>query len=99
MEQSTVQIVEGTRFVKDAKKNMGHLRQLSQQTDQLVQSISEETLAQTKVSQAVAVLMQDLNEISQRTAQSSQQITDSLQKTVGIAKTLQTSMSTFTVEN
>ena len=99
MEQSTAQIVEGTRFVKDAKKNMGHLRQLSQQTDQLVQSISEETLAQTKVSQAVAVLMQDLNEISQRTAQSSQQITDSLQKTVGIAKTLQTSMSTFTVEN
>lgn len=98
MEQSTVQIVEGTRFVRDAKQNMGHLRQLSQQTDQLVQSISAETLSQTKVSQAVAAVMQELAEISQRTAKSSQQVTDSLQHTVGIAQDLQMSVSAFTVE-
>ncbi|WP_219904077.1 GAF domain-containing protein [Stenomitos frigidus] len=98
MEQSTVQMVEGTRLVEDAKQNLGQLRQLSQETDHLVQSISEATISQTQISQAVMQLMQDLAQVSQRTANSSQQITDSLQETVGIAQALQLSVSTFKVE-
>lgn len=98
MEQSTVQIVEGTRFVEDAKQNMGQLRQLSQQTDRLVQSISEATISQTKISQTVAVLMQDLVQVSQRTANSSQRVTASLQETVGVSEDLQMSVNRFKVE-
>ena len=98
MEQSTVQMVEGTRLVEDAKQNLGQLRQLSQETDHLVQSISEATISQTQISQAVMALMQELAQVSQRTANSSQHVTDSLQETVGIAQALQLSVSTFTVE-
>ena len=98
MEQSTVQMVEGTRLVEDARQNLGQLRQLSQQTDHLVQSISEATISQTQISQAVMGLMQDLAQVSQRTASSSQNVTASLQQTVGIAHALQLSVSTFKVE-
>ena len=98
MEQSTVQMVEGTRLVEDARQNLGQLRQLSQQTDHLVQSISEATISQTQISQAVMGLMRELAQVSQRTANSSQHVTDSLQQTVGIAQALQLSVSTFKVE-
>ena len=98
MEQSTVQMVEGTRLVEDAKQNLGHLRQLAQQTDQLVQSISEATVSQTEISQTVTGLMRELAQVSQRTAHSSQEVTDSLQHTVGIAQALQLSVSTFKVD-
>ena len=98
MEQSTVQMVEGTRLVEDARQNLGQLRQLSQQTDHLVQSISEATISQTQISQAVMGLMQALAQVSQRTANSSQDVTASLQQTVGIAQALQLSVSTFKVE-
>jgi methyl-accepting chemotaxis protein/HAMP domain-containing protein len=98
MEQSTVQMVEGTRLVEDAKQNLGQLRYLSKQTDQLVQSISEATISQTQISQAVALLMQKLAQRSHQTAHASQQVTTSLQQTVGIAQALQVSVSTFKVE-
>jgi len=98
MEQSTVQMVEGTRLVEDAKENLGQLRQLSQQTDQLVQSISEATISQSRISRSVGLLMQQLAQRSQQTADASHQVTDSLHETVGIAQSLQKSMSTFKVE-
>ncbi|MBW4471851.1 MAG: GAF domain-containing protein [Stenomitos rutilans HA7619-LM2] len=99
MEKSTTQMVQGTRLVEDAKQNLGQLRELSQQTDQLVQSISEATIAQTDISQAVSLLMQKLAHRSRQTASVSQHVTDSLQQTVGIAQALELSVSAFTVED
>ncbi|MBW4691714.1 MAG: GAF domain-containing protein [Lyngbya sp. HA4199-MV5] len=98
MEQSTVQMVEGTRLVEDAKQNLGQLRHLSQETDQLVQSISEATIAQTQISQIVTQLMQQLAQRSQQSAQTSQQVTNSLHATVDISQALQRSVSTFKIE-
>ncbi|MBW4470843.1 MAG: GAF domain-containing protein [Stenomitos rutilans HA7619-LM2] len=98
MEQSTVQMVEGTQLVEDARQNLGQLRQLSQETDQLVQSISEATISQTQISQAVAQLMQQLAQRSQQTAHTSRQVTESLHATVNVSQALQRSVSTFKVE-
>ncbi|XGW00332.1 MAG: GAF domain-containing protein [Leptolyngbya sp. BL-A-14] len=98
MEQSTLQMVEGTRLVEDAKHNLGQLRQLSQQTDQLVQSISEATISQTQISQSVALVMEQLAQRSQKTASASRQVTESLHETVDVAKALQLSVSNFKVE-
>jgi len=42
--------------------------------------------------------MQQLAQRSQQTADASHQVTDSLHETVGIAQSLQKSMSTFKVE-
>lgn len=98
MEQSTLQMVEGTRLVEDAKQDLGQLRQLSQQTDQLVQSISEATISQTQISQTVALVMQQLAQRSQQTASASRHVTESLHETVDIAQALQLSVSAFRVE-
>ncbi|MBW4693220.1 MAG: GAF domain-containing protein [Lyngbya sp. HA4199-MV5] len=98
MEKGTTQMVKGTRLVEDAKQNLGQLRQLSQQTDQLVQSISEATIAQTQISQTVVQLMQKLAHRSQQTASISQHVTESLQDTVDIAQALELSVGAFTVE-
>ncbi|XGV98627.1 MAG: GAF domain-containing protein [Leptolyngbya sp. BL-A-14] len=99
MEQSTLQMAEGTRLVKDTKQNLGELDRLAQQTDHLVQSISEATIAQTEISQVVMGLMQALAQTSQHTATSSQRVTNSLQQTVEIAQALQLSVSAFKVES
>ena len=95
MERSTAEVVLGTRLVQDAKHNLGHLLQVSQKMDRLVQSVSETTVSQAEVSETVTQLMQDIVLVSERTSESSQQISASLHHTVQVARSLQASVGTF----
>ena len=95
MEQSTTEVVAGTHLVEDAKHNISRILDVSQQIDQLVQFISEATVSQVEVSETVAKLMQNVAHVSEKTSDSSIQITSSLQRTVEVAQELQESVSTF----
>lgn len=98
MELGTVQVVEGTRRVEDAKQSLGQILDVSYQIDQLVQSISGATVSQAQSSQAVTQLMQQIAQVSQRTSTASRQVSHSLRQTVQVAQQLQASVDVFKVE-
>ncbi len=98
MEQSTMQVVVGTRRVEDAKQSLSQILEVTRQIDQLVQSISEATVSQTQVSQVVSDLMKKITQVSQQTSNSSRKVSHSLQQTVEVTQKLQASVSTFKVD-
>ena len=98
MEQSTMQVVVGTRRVEDAKQSLSQILEVTRQIDQLVQSISEATVSQTQVSQVVSNLMKKITQVSQQTSNSSRKVSHSLQQTVEVTQKLQASVSTFKVD-
>lgn len=97
MELGTSQVVEGTTLVAEAKTSLGQILEVSQQIDQLVQSISDSTVSQSQMSESITQLMQEIAGISQRTSDSSREVSASLQETVEVAKQLQASVGTFNV--
>lgn len=97
MEMGTTQVVEGTRIVEDAKLSLGQILEISGQIDALVQLISNTTASQVQTSQAVSQLMKQIAIASQRTSDSSRQVSQSLQQTVEISQQLQETVGTFKV--
>ncbi|MEQ8755721.1 MAG: methyl-accepting chemotaxis protein [Coleofasciculus sp. G1-WW12-02] len=99
MEQSTKQVVEGTQLVDDAKNSLGQMLEVSYQIDQLVQLISTATVSQTQTAQAVSSLMYEIAMVSAQTSDSSTKVSNSLRKTVEVARELQASVGTFKVDS
>jgi methyl-accepting chemotaxis protein len=97
MELGTTQVVEGTHLVEDAKQSLSKILEVSRQIDTLVQSISSATVSQVETSQAVTELMKEIAKVSERTSNSTRQVSGSLKETVGIAQELQASVGTFKV--
>ena len=97
MELGTTQVVEGTNLVGDAKQSLSKILEVSRQIDTLVQSISSATVSQAETSQAVTELMKEIAKVSERTSNSTRQVSGSLQETVGIAAQLQASVGAFKV--
>ncbi|MEA5604032.1 methyl-accepting chemotaxis protein [Nostoc sp. UHCC 0252] len=97
MEIGTTQVVEGTRIVEEAKQSLNEILDVSCQIDSLVQSISIATASQVETSQSVSQLMKDIAAISQRTSDSSHQVSASLQQTVEISQQLQETVEAFKV--
>lgn len=97
MELGTAQVVEGTHLVEDAKKSLTQILEVSRQIDTLVQSISSATVSQAETSQVVTDLMKEIASVSERTSNSTRQVSGSLQETVGIAQELQATVRTFNV--
>jgi methyl-accepting chemotaxis protein PixJ len=95
MEVGNTQVVESTQIVADAKQSLSEILDVSQQVDALVKSISMASGFQLEASQVVRQLMQDMAEMSQRTGNSSELITESLQKTMESFQNLQNSIETF----
>ncbi|EGJ34069.1 MULTISPECIES: methyl-accepting chemotaxis protein [Moorena] len=97
MELGTTQVVEGTYLVQEAKDSFRQILNVSTQIDQFIQSISQATVSQAETSSAVTNVMKDIAQISERTYQSTEHISHSLQDTVSIAEELQTSVGKFKV--
>jgi methyl-accepting chemotaxis protein len=98
MELGTSQVVEGTNLVEDAKQSLHKILDVSREIDNLVQSISTATVSQAETSQAVTELMKEIARASERTSNSTRQVSGSLKETVEIAQELQASVGTFKVD-
>jgi twitching motility protein PilJ len=98
MEEGTTQVVEGTKVVAHAKKSFSEITSVSQQIDELLQSISTSTISQTKTSEMVSNFMKEIAKVSDETSNSSREISISLQKTFNIARKLQNSVETFKID-
>ncbi len=98
MEQSTTQVVEGTRSVEETKTSLGQILDVSRQIDELVQSISDATVSQVETSTSVSQLMQIVADVSRQTSDSSLQVSEALRATVSVAEELKASVGTFKVD-
>jgi len=97
MELGTTQVIEGAHFVEDTKKSLGQILEVSHQIYQLVQSISNATITQAETAQAVTNLMKEVTNVSEGTSEYSSQISNSLQRTVEVARQLQVSVGNFKI--
>ncbi len=97
MEDGTAQVVESTKLVAEAKKGFGEITEVSQQINDLLQSISGATISQTETSEIVTNLMKEIAKVSQISSDSSTQVANSLEETVNKARQLQSSVETFKV--
>jgi methyl-accepting chemotaxis protein len=98
MEVGIAQVVEGTHQVSEAKHSLEKIFEVSRQIDQLVATISDNTVSQAETSKSVKELIEQIATISKNTADSSRQISTSLHETVEIVEQLQTSVGKFKVE-
>lgn len=97
IELETIQVVEGTRVVEDAKYSLAQILEVSRQVNLLVSSISNATDSQVETSQIVSTLVKQIAETSERTSTSSQKVSESLQHTVEISQQLQQTVGTFKI--
>ena len=95
MEEGTQQVIAGTRLAEQAKQSLDDIIQVSNRIDVLVRSITANTVEQTETSKAVAQVMQSVELTAQETSQESQRVSGSMQKLVGVARGLLTSVDKF----
>ena len=98
MQASTVQVVEGTNRVEDARRSLNQIVQVSRQVNALFQEISLATTSQVQTSQSVRSLMANLSTQSQRSSETSRDVAIALQETADVTSQLQASVETFKVE-
>ncbi|NJN29741.1 MAG: HAMP domain-containing protein [Synechococcales cyanobacterium RM1_1_8] len=98
MEEGNQQVSTGMKLAEQAKRSLDDIIQVSNRIDQLVRSITADTVEQTETSRQVAQVMQSVELTAQETSQEAQRVSRSLQNLVGVASDLQTSVERFRVE-
>jgi len=98
IEQSTSQVVEGTRRVEDARASLSQMMAISQRLDEMSRVISQATGSQVETSAAVSALMEQVAQVSRRTSDSSMAASENLKQTVTVAQDLQQKVATFTLD-
>ena len=99
IEQSTSQVVEGTRRVEDARMSLSQMMAISQRLDEMSRAITQATSSQVETSSAVSALMEQVAQVSRRTSDSSRQASENLRQTASVARDLQEKVATFTLDN
>lgn len=97
MEQEISYIVAGTNSVEQTQQEIKQIGELSQQLEELVQSIAHETTNQTQTSQSLNQLKEEMILVAEGTANSSRAVANAWQKTFALAKQLQVSIETFKI--
>lgn len=98
MDQSTKQVVTGTKLVAKTKQTLENLALISQKIDQLLQSISVSTVSQTQASKMVNQTMEEVAAIAKNTSFESESVSSALKALVAVAEELQGYMAKFRVE-
>lgn len=97
MEESTTQVVTGTKLVQNTKETLQKLSGISNEIDTLLQSISESTINQKLISQKVNKKMEEVAIVTKEIAEESNTVSQSLQELVTVAMEMQKSASRFQV--
>ncbi len=97
MEEGTQQVIEGTDRAQQAKNALDDIIKVSNHIDDLVQSITADTVEQSETAEAVAQVMQSVEMTAQGTSQESQQVSTALQNLVSLAGDLLASVERFRI--
>lgn len=91
------QVIESTQNAVDAKESLNGIGDICQQIDNFVESISTTATSQLETSQIISQVIENLAAISQKTSDSSRQISTSLQRTTAVCQQLEKQVETFKV--
>lgn len=97
MEESTTYVVVGTNLVRETKETLQKLVKISEEIDNLLASISINTVSQTAASENITETIQAVANSAQKTSSESQVVSASLQELVTVAVELQKSASHFKI--
>ena len=97
MESGTEQVVAGTKLVDETRSSLNHIAQVSSQIDELVITIAQATVEQSKDSEIVSQTMAQVAAVSEKTATEALQVSDSFKELLTVAQELQASVSKFKV--
>ncbi len=98
MDTGTEQVIDGMRRAEQAAQALTDIITVSEQIDNLVRSITEDTIRQTETSRTVSHVMQTVELTAQETSEESRRVSDSLQSLVAVARNLQESVERFRVD-
>ena len=98
MEEGIQQVLDVAEKSEQAKRGLDEIIYVSNHIDQLVQSITADTVQQKENSQAVAHVMQSVEMTAQATSHESQRVAGSLQKLVAISRDLLSSVEKFRID-
>ncbi len=97
MDTGIQQVVSGTGLVNETRQQLTEIINATAQISQLVQGITQATLAQTQQSKLVTQSMTDVATLASKNSAQSSQISASFQELLNTAQQLQTSVGQFKV--
>lgn len=97
MDVGIQQVVGGTNLVNDTRQQLNEIVAATAKISQLVQGITQATLAQTQQSHLVTQAMTDVATLANKNSAQSNQISTSFQELMVTAQQLQTSVGQFKV--
>lgn len=97
MEESTTQVVTGTKLVQNTKETLQKLAQISNDIDTLLEAIAHSLTEQKNTSQKVNEKMREVAIVTTETAQEANEVSQSLQELVKVAMEMQQAASRFQV--
>jgi methyl-accepting chemotaxis protein len=95
MEESTREVVEGSRLADQAGRALSEIEDVSAQLAELIRSISTAAEQQAQGSQAVSRTMVTLSEVTQRTASGIKQSASTVNNLAALANDLSASVASF----
>lgn len=98
MEEGIQEVLDVSEKSEQAKRALDEIIEVSNHINQLVQSITVDTVQQKENSQAVAQVMQSVEATAQETSHESQRVAGSLQKLVSISRDLLESVDKFRID-
>ncbi|MGK7939237.1 MAG: methyl-accepting chemotaxis protein [Crocosphaera sp.] len=98
MENSTAEVVTGTQLIRQTQDILQGLATTSENIDEYLQKITQNTTAQSHVSQHINEKIQEVALISDQTSSQAETVVQSLQKLVDKIKILQMSVEQFRLQ-
>jgi twitching motility protein PilJ len=95
MEETTREVVAGSRLSQDAGQALTRIEQISQQLAELIQSISLSSRQQARAADDAAISMNQISEITQQTADGTKDAAVSIRTLAILADDLRSSVSMF----
>jgi len=95
MEETTREVVAGSRLSQDAGKTLGSIESISKQLSELIQSITQSSKQQARSADDISTSMNQVSEITQLTADGTKQAASSIHELATLADELRNSVSTF----
>jgi methyl-accepting chemotaxis protein len=95
MEESTREVVEGSKLADQAGQSLGEIGSVSNRLAELIQSISLASKQQARASEGIAKSMGEISEVTQQTASGTKQAAVAVTNLASMADELRASVSRF----
>lgn len=99
VEESTREIVDGSRLANEAGNTLAEIEGVSQELGHLLQGIADQATKQATESEQIVSTMQELSSISRATATQTRGAADDVDQLAGHSDELRESVSTFQLPN